>query len=138
MLHEYDRVGTGECKTETANMSSQQQAVDTWISIEGLNDRVPLARLSSSVEAHIRDGRHMRLEQIGLNDIQHLLHLTKDEDTMVGKGRTGFGYSIDEFALPLVGKPGTGSATSNPTVGKKLAATWINIRYGKEDDWDLP
>lgn len=83
MFNKDHSVGTGEGEPEPTNVCRQQQAVDTGVRIERLHDSVTLGGVGTAVQTHIGDGRHMWLEQILLDNVQHLLHLTEDKDTML-------------------------------------------------------
>ena len=61
-----------------------------------------LVRIRASVEPHVGHGRHVLLEEIRLDDVQHLLHLTEDEHAVLrecaGRGRVRVGQVV----LPAV------------------------------------
>lgn len=44
----------------------------------------------------------MTPEQIGLDDIEHLLHLTKDQGPVLREGAVGLRYCINQLALPTI------------------------------------
>lgn len=82
MFDEDNSVGTSESETETTDVSRQQQTVDTGIGVERLYSGVSLVGIHRPVEAHVGDFRHQSLEQVRLDDLNHLFHLAEDEDSM--------------------------------------------------------
>ena len=53
----------------------------SWVN--NMNDRVTLAGFGVAVQTHVGNGWHVLLEEICLNDIKHLLHLTEDQDAVL-------------------------------------------------------
>lgn len=99
MFNEDDRVGTSEGQPETSYMRRQQQAVDTRIGVECLNGRMALIRIDRTIKSHISDFGHQSLEEVGLDHLNHLLHLAEDKNTMAGEGATGIDKVLCFFIL---------------------------------------
>ena len=85
MLYEYHSIGTGQRESQSTNVSREQETVDAGVGIERLNDSMTLVRVSASIQSHVCHGREVLLEEICLDDVQHLLHLTKDQHAMLGE-----------------------------------------------------
>ena len=83
MLHEDDSIRSRQGQSQATDMGSEKQAVDTWVGVERLDDRVSLVRIRAPIQAHVRDRRHVLLEQVGLDYIDHLLHLAEDENAVL-------------------------------------------------------
>src|SRR5260221_7491877 len=98
-------------------MSCKEEAIDTGIRVEGLHHRVAFACIGIAVKSHVSNGRHVRFEQIIFNDVKHLLHLTKDEDSML---REGLVTICDVGHLAFLDFC-TRRCRSNTTIEKKLS-----------------
>lgn len=79
---ENDRVCPGEVQTKPTNVRREQKNVDTWIVVELAHKLLPLCRLDAAVQPHVSHTRHVCLEQIVFDNVQHRLELAKDESTM--------------------------------------------------------
>lgn len=93
-------------------MRGQQQAINTRIGIERLDDRVSLHRVRRTVEAHVRHTRHMLLEEVVLDDIDHLSYLAENEHAVLRDDAGGGLFGFDEFALAAVERRGSACANA--------------------------
>ena len=80
-------------------MCREQEAIDTWVRVERLYDRMSLVGIGGAVEAHVRNRGHVLLEEVGLDDVEHLLHLAKDEHTVLGERPRPRLLRIHQFGL---------------------------------------
>ena len=100
-------------------MRREQEAIDTGIRVEGLDYRMTLVGVSGAVETHVRDRGHVLLEQVRLDDIEHLLHLAEDEHTVLRERPCRSLLGIHELRLRRIASgPGCESYTA---VDKELA-----------------
>lgn len=83
MLNEYDGIRSRQGQSQATDVGCEKQAVDTGVGVERLDNGMALLRIRTSIQAHVRDRRHVLLEQVGLDDVDHLLHLTEDEDAVL-------------------------------------------------------
>ena len=121
MLDENDSVGTRQCQPQSSNVRREEQTIDTRIRVERLHDCVPLARVRTTVETHVRHGRHVRSEEVRLDDVQHLLHLAEDQHAVLREGapaRRRLG--VREFALQGVSRRAW--RTADTAVNEQLSA----------------
>lgn len=80
-------------------MGSEQQAVDARVGVERLDYGMTFARISLTIKPHICYGRHVLFEQVCFDDVEHLLHLTENEDAMLRKRSARVRNCINQFAL---------------------------------------
>ena len=101
-------------------MRREQEAIDTGIRVEGLDYRMTLVGVSGAVETHVRDRGHVLLEQVRLDNIEHLLHLAEDEHAMLREGARGRFLGINELGLRRIARCTRREA--NAAVDEKLTA----------------
>lgn len=89
VFDENDRVRSRQRQAQSTNMGRQKQTINAWVRVEGLHDSMSLLRVGTSVQAHVRDRRHVVFEEVGLDDVDHLLHLTEDEHAMLRESTAG-------------------------------------------------
>ena len=104
VLHEDDRVRAGEREAEPADMRREQEAVDARVRVERLHDRVSLVRVRRAVETHVRHRRHVLLEQVRLDDVQHLLHLAEDQHPVLRERARARLLRVDELRFARVAR----------------------------------
>lgn len=102
VLHKYHGIRSRKRQSKATNVCREQQTVDAGIRIERLHDGMSFVGLGSTVQAHVRNGRHMLFEEVTFNDIQHLLHLTEDKTTVLGERPASRLLHIDKFTLPCL------------------------------------
>lgn len=103
MLHKNNRVSTRQGETQPAYVCRKEETVNTGVRVERLHYGMSLIGVCLSVQAHIGHRRHVRFEKIVFDDVQHLLHLTEDQDSMLTE-RSGGRFCIDYLAFYLVGR----------------------------------
>lgn len=101
-------------------MGSEQQAVNARVRVERLNYGMTFARISLAVKPHICYGWHVLLEQISFDDVEHLLHLTENENAMLRKRSAGVRNCINQLAL--AGVIDTGGTPTDAAVSQELTA----------------
>jgi len=119
MIDKDDRVRSGQGQPQSSHAGRQEQNVDAWIPIEGLDNIVSLHRFGPAVETHERHAWHVRHEQLVLDDIEHLSSLAEDQDSMLRSGTKQFNFTRIRLDFP------------NPTVPQKLSeARHCGCQYG--------
>lgn len=78
MLHKDNRVCARKCQPKPPNVSREEKTVDARVRVERLDNGMALFRICAPIQTHVRNGRHVLLEQHILNNIQHLFHLAED------------------------------------------------------------
>lgn len=131
VLDEDDRVRPGERETQPTDVCCQQEAVDTWVRVERLNDRVALLGVRPAVEPHVRHRRHMLLEEVRLDNVEHLLHLAEDEHAMLREGAVARLVGVHELGLRRV--TGRASRDTDTAVDKELAVVNCQIERFEVD-----
>ena len=83
VLDKDDCIRPRQRQPKSTNMCGEKQAVDARVRVERLHDRMPLVRVRRAVEAHVRHRGHVLLEEVALDDVEHLLHLAEDQHTVL-------------------------------------------------------
>jgi hypothetical protein len=102
VFDEDDCVGAGERQAKASNVSGEKQTIDTWVRVERLDHSMTLAGVSTTIKPHVRDGGHMFVEEVRLDDIEHLLHLAEDQDAVLRKRAPLLGLSVNEFTFARI------------------------------------
>lgn len=119
VFDEDDRVRPGERETQPTDMCRQQEAVDTRVRVERLHDRVALLGVRPAIEPHVRHRGHVLLEEVRLDDVEHLLHLAEDEHAVLRERAVARLVGVDELRLRRVA--GRASRDTDTAVDEKLA-----------------
>jgi hypothetical protein len=77
VFHEDNCIGAREGQPKPSNMGREEKAVDARVRVERLDNGMALVRIRAPIQTHVSNGRHVLLKKHILNNIQHLLHLTK-------------------------------------------------------------
>lgn len=99
MFDENDGIRASQGQTQTTHMGSEKQTIDTRVGVEGLNNGMPFVGIGGTIKSHIGHRWHMLPEEIILNDVDHLLHLTEDQDSMLRESAARCGFRVSELAL---------------------------------------
>ena len=86
VLDEDDRVRSREIESESSDLRREKKDVDTGVRVEGLDDSVSFGRIRRTIHPHVGDRRHVGSEEVVLDDVEHRLELTEDEDSMLRDG----------------------------------------------------
>lgn len=70
-------------------MSSQKEAINTRISVERLDNCMSFVGIDTSIQPHVGDRGHSLFEEVVLDDVEHELHLTEDEASVLWRCSTG-------------------------------------------------
>jgi hypothetical protein len=88
MLDKDDGISTGQVEAQTTDTCRQQQDIIRRVRVELVDNVLALLGWNTTVQPHKLHTRQQLLKNVVLDHVEHLLHLTEDERTVL---RDGFG-----------------------------------------------